>query len=311
MKHLLLPTLTAATALFSAALAGIPAQDAASFAEGNPSLPWNAKYQLGADSKPQPGVPQGQLTKRRIESRQVYPGVSRDYWLYVPKQYDAAKPACLMVFQDGGNYIGPDVSAPVVFDNLINKGEIPVIIGLFVNPGDKGPCNPLYGGTNNRSFEYDSLGDRYARFLIGELIPEVEKEYEIAGDPAARAVCGMSSGGICAFTVAWERPDAFGKVVSHCGSFTNIRGGHVYPSLVRGTDKKPLRVFLQSGAHDADLVFGSWPLANQQMAAALKYKGYDYKFEYGDAGHNLKHGGAVFPDTMRWLWRGYPKDPTG
>ena len=184
---------------------------------------------------------------------------------------------------------------------------MPVTIGVFVQPGDKGPGLPIWGGTDNRSIEYDSLGDTYARFLLEELLPDVEKNVSITSDPAGRAICGISSGGICAFTVAWERPDAFSKVVTHCGSFTDIRGGHNYPSLIRRNAAKPLRVFLQSGSNDLDVVFGNWPLANQEMASALAYRGYDYQYIFGEGGHSLKHGGSIFPDTLRWLWRDYEK----
>jgi enterochelin esterase family protein len=184
---------------------------------------------------------------------------------------------------------------------------MPVTLGLFVQSGDKGPGMPLWGGSDNRSFEYDSLGDQYARFLIDELLPEIEKEYWIVSVPAGRGICGKSSGGICAFTVAWERPDAFGKVVSHCGSFVNIRGGHNYASLIRRTETKPIRVFLQTGANDADVIFGNLPTANRDMAAALAYRNYDFLLVSGEGGHTLKHGGAIFPDTMRWLWRDYPR----
>lgn len=264
-------------------------------------------YELGPDSLPQTDVPKGEITKYHWVSETVYPGTARDYWVYVPKQYDGSTPACLMVIQDGEGYLKDDVSLPGVFDNLIHKGEMPVTIGLFVNPGDPGPGMPFWGGTTNRSFEYDSLGDQYARFLIEELIPEVKKTCRIVDDPAGRAICGCSSGGICAFTVAWERPDAFRKVVSHVGSFANIRGGHNYPSLVRMSDARPIRVYLQAGANDLDVVFGNWPIANQDMAAALKFKEYDYAFVYGDGAHSLKHGASLFPETMRWLWRDYPR----
>jgi enterochelin esterase family protein len=269
-------------------------------------------YELGPDSKRQDGVPKGTITKYHHKSKTIYPEVERDYWVYVPAQYGEAKPACLMVFQDGDMYLGNgpvagQLIAPVAFDNLIHKGEMPVTIGLFVNPGDKGPGYPIWGGNDNRSLEYDSLGDRYARFLIEELIPEVKKKYRITDDPAGRATVGLSSGGIAAFTLAWERPDAFGKVISHCGSYIDARGGHNYPPLVRKTlKKKPIRVFLQSGEQDANVVFGDLALANQQMASALKYAGYDYKFVFGEGGHSLKHGGAIFPDTLRWLWRDFP-----
>ncbi len=272
------------------------------------SITTSGGYMLGADSLPREGVPRGQLSQYHHRSENIYPGVERDYWIYVPAQYDASKPACLMVFQDAEFYIKLVVNAPIVFDNLIHKKHMPVTIGLFVSPGDKGPGAPIRGGTDNRSFEYDSLGDQYVRFLLEELIPEVEKNYAIVQDAAGRAICGMSSGGICAFTAAWERPDAFSKVVSHCGSFANIRGGHNYPTMIRRADKKPIRVFLQGGSNDLNVVYGDWSIANQDMASALKYREYDYQFVYGEGGHTLHHGGSIFPDTMRWLWRDYPKD---
>lgn len=281
-------------------LTGPNSKDQAMFAE---SMRGDEPYRLGPDSLPQPGVPRGTVTAGRWRSPNVYPGTERAYWLYVPQQYDATRPANLMVFQDGGTYLGAEIDAPIVFDNLIHQGALPVTVGLFVDPGDRGPGTPIYGGGGNRSFEYDSLGDRYARLLIDEVIPEVRRIVNVTDDPEGRAICGLSSGGICAFTTAWERPDAFRKVVSHCGSFTDMRGGHVYPGLIRRTAPKPLRVFLQSGARDLDVVFGNWPLANRAMAAALAYRDYDYRFEFGEGGHTLLHGGAIFPETLRWLWR--------
>ena len=266
-------------------------------------IPGKEPYQLGADSLAQPGVPAGEVTKYHWVNECIYPGTERDYWVYVPRQYDGTKPANLMVFQDGALFLGPDVNAPLVFDNLIHKGEMPVTIGLFVNPGSKGPGLPIYGGSDNRSSEYDALGDLYVRFLLKELLPEVQKNLNITTDPAGCAICGISSGAICAFNAAWERPDCFSKVVSFCGSFTDIRGGHNFPSMVRKNERKPLRVFLQSGAHDLNIIFGSWPLANQAMDAALAYRGYDYQFVFGEGYHSIKHGGSIFPDTLRWLWR--------
>lgn len=266
-------------------------------------------YQLGADSTTQPGVPQGEVTKFSWKSEKVFPGTERDYWVYVPKQYDPKRPACLMVFQDGQNYLRKDVNAPTVFDNLIANSEMPVTIGLFVMPGKlTSTAATTQAARQQRSVEYDTLSDAYARFLLEEMIPELEKKYAITKDPAGRAICGHSSGGICAFTVAWERPDAFRKVVSHCGSFTNIRGGHNYPSMIRLSEPKPIRVFLQGGANDLDNARGNWPIANQDMAAALKFKKYDYRFEFGEGAHNLKHGGSIFPETLRWLWRDFPKE---
>jgi enterochelin esterase family protein len=203
---------------------------------------------------------------------------------------------------------------------------MPVTIGIFINPGTK-PAPPgadanaqnarIARGRSNRSFEYDTLSDQYARFLLEEILPEVGKKLKLTDDPEGRAICGASSGGICAFTVAWERPDQFRKVISHIGSFTGIafrpnvpgsRGGDLYPTLIRKTPAKPIRVFLQDGSNDLDNAHGNWFLANQQMAAALKFAKYDYKAEWGTEGHNGKHGGAILPETMRWVWRDYKKD---
>ncbi len=264
-------------------------------------------YSLGPDSMPKEGVPRGTVTKHAWTNSTVFPGTVRDYWIYVPKQYDAAKPACVMVFFDGGGFVSTNGNfrAPTVFDNLIAAGEMPVTISIFINPGEVPATEPGKQSRKNRSFEYDSLGDACAKFLLNEIMPEVGKSYNLTKDPDGRAICGNSSGGICAWTVAWERPDAFRKVLSHIGSFTNIRGGHVYPALIRKTEKKPIRVFLQDGSNDLDNLHGNWPLANQEMAAALKFAGYDYKFVLGTEAHNGKHGGAIFPDSLRWLWRDY------
>jgi enterochelin esterase family protein len=267
-------------------------------------------YELGPDSQVTEGVPKGTVTKHEWSSK-IFPSTIRDYWVYVPAQYDGKTPACVMVFQDGEKYVDAEgeVRVPVVFDNLIAKKQMPVTVGIFINPGVDDPSKPETKLKNtHRSFEYDTLSDQYARFLIEEILPEVGKTLKLTDDPNGRAICGMSSGGICAFTVAWQRPDAFSKVVSHVGSFTNIRGGYVYPTLIRSRPPKPLRIFLQDGANDLDNKFGNWPLANESMAAALKFAKYDYKFEFGTGPHSLNHGGAIFPDTMRWLWRDFKVD---
>ena len=172
---------------------------------------------------------------------------------------------------------------------------------VFIDPGKANRDDGL--ANYQRSLEYDTVSGRYAEFLLTEALPEVRKLARITDDPQGRAIAGVSSGGICAFTVAWHRPDAFSKVLSHVGSFVNIRGGNVYPGLIRKAERKPIRVFLQDGANDLNNHFGNWPLANQEMAAALKYAGYDYRFEFGDGGHTGKHGGAILPDALRWLWR--------
>lgn len=270
------------------------------------AAPQDDQYTLGPDSQIQKSVPQGKVIQMPAwTNSKIYPGTTRDWWIYVPAQYKAEQPANVMVFCDGGGFVKLDgpFRVPVVFDNLIAKGQMPVTIGIFINPGAFPTSNPKDKPRSNRSFEYDSLGDLHARFLIEEIFPEVAKIYQITSDPEGRAICGNSSGGICAFTVAWERPDAFRRVVSHIGSFTNIRGGHVYPALIRKAEKKPLKVFLQEGSNDLDNQFGNWPLANQDMAAALKFAGYDYQFVMGEGTHNVKHGGALLPETLRWLWK--------
>jgi len=274
---------------------------ALSAADAAPSEP----YKPGPDAMRQAGVPEGDLTKHAFTNSAVYPGTVRDYWVYVPKQYDATKPAALMVFQDGNSYVrtNGDFRTPIVFDNLIARSEMPVTIGVFIDPGVVPASEPGAKGRSNRSFEYDSLGDAYARFLIDEILPAALKGYNVSSDPDERAICGISSGAICAWTVAWERPGSFHKVLSHVGSFTNIRGGHVYPALIRKTERKPIRIFRQDVANDLDNLHGNWPLANQEMAAALKFMNYDYKFEFGEGAHSGKHGGAILPESLRWLWR--------
>lgn len=266
-----------------------------------------AEYVLGVDSLPQEGVPKGTVTKHVFEDSRVYPGTTHEYWVYVPAQYAAAEPAAVMVFQDGEGYLGREgaVRAPTVFDNLIHKGEMPVTIGVFINPGRKEQA------WDQRSVQYVPLDDTYARFLLEEILPRVGKDYALVDDAAGRAICGMSDGGLAAFTAAWERPDAFSKVVSHVGSYTRLRGGSEYPYRIRRTRgaPKPIRVFLQGGMNDINLTEGNWTLANLSMASALMFARYDHRVEIGAGGHDLFHGGAIFPDTLRWLWRDYPGVP--
>lgn len=268
-------------------------------------------YKYGPDSSRQKDVPRGKVPQHVWKDSKVYPGTIRRYSVYVPAQYDSNKAAALMVFQDGHAYVSEmgQFRVPIVFDNLIHQGEMPVTLGVLIDPGHKKDKLPKKSGWSpkpeNRSFEYDTLSVDYANFLLNEILPEVRKSYNITDDPAGRALCGISSGGICAFTVAWEKPNQFRKVMSHVGSFVNIRGGHNYPALIRKTEAKPLRIFLQDGSNDLDNQHGNWPLANQAMYAALKFKKYDVKFVYGEGGHNGKHGGAILPDALRWLWRDY------
>jgi enterochelin esterase-like enzyme len=266
---------------------------------------------LTPDHEVQPGVPQGKVIQMPKWKSKVFEGTERDWWIYVPAQYKGDKPASVMVFQDGHDYVNlkGNWRVPTVFDNLIHKGDMPVTLGIFINPGhDPSRGTPQNAWrVSNRSFEYDSLGDRYARFLLEEILPEVGKQYKLTADPEGRAICGASSGGICSFTVAWERPDQFRKVLSTIGSFVDLRGGHVYPYAIRKTEKKPLRVYLQDGKNDLDNPFGNWPLANQMMAASLKYMKYDHRFDFTEGEHNSNDAGPLLPEALRWLWRGHAK----
>jgi len=266
------------------------------------------------DRNVQPGVPQGKVTAGVFEGSEIFPGTRRDYSVYVPAQYDAGKPACLMVFQDGAGYAKPDGAfrVPVVFDNLIHQKAMPVTIAVFVNPGTIPAVKPGAADRSNRSFEYDSMGDRYARFLVEEFLPVALKGLNVSEDPKQRAVGGISSGGICAFTAAWEKPEQFGKVLSHIGSFTNIRGGWAYPGLVRKTKDKPkaIKVYLQEGKDDLNNLFGDWPLANQDLAAALKFAGYEHQLVMTDGGHSGQWGGDKLADALRWLWADQAEKPT-
>jgi enterochelin esterase family protein len=263
-------------------------------------------WETPLESREQPGVPKGAVKQMPPWESRIFNGTKRDWWIYVPAQYRAETPAAVMVFQDGNV---PRTWAPAVFDNLIARHEMPVTVAIFIEPGGtKAP-------RDNRSFEYDTLSDQYARFLLEEILPEAEKTVKLRHDAASRAIAGQSSGAICAFTVAWERPNEFSKAVSWTGSYTNLAagsdqrsGGHNYEALVRRLPKKPIRVFLQDGSNDLDLPAGSWWLANQTLAKSLEFAGYDYRYAWGNGFHNYQHGRAIFPDTLRWLWRDYPRD---
>lgn len=280
----------------------------AAVSDERPVIQTKPEWTPHADAIRKDNVPQGKVVDMPPFESKIFAGTTRDWSIYIPAQYTDEKPAALMIFQDGHSYrdLKGRFRVPIVFDNLIAKGEMPVTIAVFLNPGhDKTKEKPDSPWKNsNRGLEYDSLGDRYARFLLDEILPEVEKSCRISPDPEMRAICGASSGGICSWTVAWERPDAFRKVLSTIGSFTHLRGGNVYPSLIRKTEPKPIRVYLADTSGDIDNPFGSWWWANQQMASALGYMGYDTRFEQAEGfGHNADHGGAIFPDALRWLWR--------
>ncbi len=263
-------------------------------------------YEYTADSFPQKEVPQGRLEKFEWNSSKVFPDTVRDVTVYLPADFKPGEETCLMVWQDGSRHVDPQGSmrASVVFDNLIHKKEMPRTVGVFIDPGRKAGQQPGDKAAN-RSFEYDSLGDAYMRFLIEEMLPEVERRYQtkFRPQPEARAIAGGSSGGICSFTAAWERPDKFHKVLCWVGTFVDIRGGHHYPYLVRLTERKPIRVYLLDGENDLDNKFGNWPLANKMMEASLKYMNYDFRIDWTRCFHGSKGMAPQLPDALRWLWR--------
>lgn len=266
-------------------------------------------YPVDAASVEHAGVPKGEIIKLNFNSSKIFPGTWREYWIYVPAQYDPAKPACVYVNQDGIQW-----KAPTVFDNLINAKEMPITIGVFINPGRVLAKDTLTGLDRfNRSFEYDGLGDAYARFILEEILPEVEKQktsdgraIHLSKNGNDRAIGGSSSGAICAFTAAWERPNEFSRVFSAIGTYVGLRGGNVYSTLIRKTAPKPLRIFLQDGSDDLNIYAGDWWKANESMERALIFSGYEVSHEWGVEGHSGRQGTAIFPNVMRWLWKDWP-----
>lgn len=262
----------------------------------------DVSYLHGPDSEVQPGVPAGNTLEFDWNSSTIYPGTSRKFWVHVPAQYDPAVPASLMVFQDGRLYLNPegDVRGGIVLDNLTHQGHIPVTIGVFVDPG------VFVGATNpkNRNAEYDAFDDRYATFLLTEIIPEITARYTISQDPDLWGICGGSSGGNCAFTAAWLRPDKFRRVIGFLSSFVQMPGGNPYPELIPSASPKPLRIFLQAGHRDLNWnqPERNWFANNLRVAAALAEAGYDFRLVQGDGGHSPNHGGVLLPDALRWLY---------
>jgi enterochelin esterase-like enzyme len=278
----------------------------------------DSQYRLGPDSMPQPGVPKGEMRGPFTLPSQVYPGTQHTYWVYVPAQYDPAVAASLMVFQDGQAFKAQDgdLRAQDVMDNLIYRREIPVMIGVFINPGRRPeqpePTLKEWGDrTTNRPAEYNTPDDKYARVIVDELMPVMYKGYNISKDPEQHGIGGSSSGAIAAFMVAWERPNEFRKVLSNVGSFVNLRGGQVYADRVLASERKPIRVFLCDGRNDnrgqgPNGTYDQtkdWFYQNVRLKDALTQKGYDVNFTWGMNNHGQKFGGAILPEMMRWLWR--------
>lgn len=321
-----------AAVVFGSVLTAVAQQPAPTQPGGPNSGPAPAPPQLTGDALQKPRVPAGTLSEPQTLRSHIYDGMVSTYRIYVPAQYDASKPAALMVFQDGGGYAHRDGDHPAlnVLDNLIAQGRIPVMIAVFTDPGDisGSPDTPTYrfvdayGKKWNRSLkdsmrstEYDTVSDRYARFLRDELLPEVQAKYNLRKDAYSHAITGLSSGGICSFNAAWQMPDEFSRVISWIGSFTAIQwhedpavpdGGQDYPEKVLREPHRNLRVWLQDGANDQENPnYGSWPLANIRLANALKLKSYDFHFSFGKGPHTAGEGGAEFAEEMTWLWRGY------
>lgn len=285
---------------------------------------------LTADHFPQAGVPKGELKGPFAFHSKIIAGTVRQYWLFVPAQYQPEQPASVLVFQDGFRASNPEgsIRAPQVMENLIAKGDMPVTIGIFISPGNRSETYPDNLGSsnpNNRANEYDAMDDTYARFIIEEMLPEVAKSYNLTNNPEQRAICGTSSGAIAAFTVAWHYPDMFRKVYSAIGSFVSIGfrpketpiklGGQDYPALIRREPIRPMRIFFQDGKNDLNNEWGDWFLANQQMVSALSYANqhadrtnntgprYEFTYVWTDGEHNDKHPGALLPEALRWLWK--------
>jgi enterochelin esterase-like enzyme len=286
---------------------------AAQRAPGGPARPseFDAFYSLGPDSLPREGVPKGEVRGPFKLPSTTYPGVEHSYWVHVPAQYDVSREASLMVFQDGATYLKADgfYRAQNVLDSLIYRGDIPVMISAFIDPGVH-----VADARSIRQEEYDALGDRYSKVIVEELLPALYKDYTISQDPNRHGIAGWSSGAIAAFTVAWERPDQFHKVLTGIGTFVDLRGGHVYPEKVLASEKKPIRIFMVDGRNDNRGTndkgeydpHRDWFLQNVRLMEALTKRGYDVNYSWGMGVHSHNMGGAMLPEMMRWLWRDQP-----
>jgi enterochelin esterase-like enzyme len=265
------------------------------------------------DSYPLPGVARGKLSAMKTLASKVYPGMSANYWVYVNAGADTTRGAPLMVWQDGETIVGNQdllrLRLQIVSDNLVAKKLIPPMVHVLISPGSGGEAQ----GTRMRSIQYDTVSDRYGKYLLEEVLPEVEKTYKVRGDAYSRAIAGASSGAICALNVAWYFPNQFSRVLSHIGSYValqwhpeqNLDGGYIVSSRVRRDPKKNLRVWLSDGTDDQETLAGSWPLNNILLANALKLKGYDFHFRFGEGMHAIAQGALDLPESLTWLWRDY------
>jgi enterochelin esterase family protein len=273
-----------------------------------PEPNFDAFYELGPDSLIRRGVPKGEVRGPFTLPTAVYPGVEHEYWVYVPAQYDGKTEVSLMVFNDGASYLQPDgyYRAINVLDNLIYRGELPVMIAAFIDPGKLAA-----DGSSVRQEQYDPVNDRYSRVIVDELLPRLYADYEISRDPERHGIGGWSSGAIAAFTVAWERPDQFRKVLSGIGTYVDLAGGYVYPEKVRASEPKPIRIFMIDGRNDTRGLNASdeydetrdWFYQNVRLKDALVENGYDVNYAWGIGVHSHDMGGAMLPEMLRWLWR--------
>jgi enterochelin esterase family protein len=266
---------------------------------------------FGPYSYEKPGVPKGTLSEKMVHTSKIYPGMQNDWWIYVPAGYDASKPAAVMVWQDGQGMVAREgTRAQIVIDNLTHEGKLPVTIHVFIAPG-------MVGEKRMRAIEYDTVDDTYVRYLLEEMLPQVAAKYKIRTDAYSRAIAGNSSGGICAFNAAWQKPGEFSRVLSRIGSFTSIAwrpgekdGGNLFPFMIRKLPKRNIRVWLQDGSNDLENTHGSWPLQNLQMANSLKMRGYDFHLSWTNGTHNGAAGNAELPEELLWLWRDYDASKT-
>jgi enterochelin esterase-like enzyme len=270
------------------------------------------------DAYPLPGAARGKLSEMRTLQSKVYPGMSANYWIYANAGVDPSRGAALMIWQDGETIVGNNdllrLRLQIVSDNLVHKKLIPPMVHVLIQPGNGGEAT----GTRMRSIQYDTVSDRYGRYLLEEILPDVEKTYKLRSDAYSRAIAGASSGAICALNAAWYYPNQFSRVLSHIGSYSAIQwqpdkgqdGGYIVSHRVRREAKKNIRIWMSDGADDIENQAGSWPLNNIQLANSLKMKGYDFHFRFGEGSHAIAQGALDLPESLAWLWRGYDPSQT-
>ena len=259
-----------------------------------------------------PGTPQGKLSEKLSHTSRIYEGMQADYWIYTPAQYQPGTPAAVMFWTDGEVHIGRDSGSRAlnVWDNLTQEKKIPVIVQVLVSPGSR-------GAERLRSVQYDSVDDRFARYVLEEILPEVAKTHNLRQDGYSRAIAGDSSGATAALNAAWWRTNEFSRVLLRIGSFTSIQwqrhgdgltskdGGEIFPFLIRKSPKKNLRIWMQDGVGDLENEHGSWPAANLALVNSLKLKGYDFRMSWGNGSHSRGGGNVEMAEEMTWLWRDY------